>query len=711
MSASNSIDQRKLQFEQQQKLAHAAEEVKLKSSPPLVGQRARFAVKPNGSLPTGFEFPKAMMKKKLTQQLSLNQSTVNPSPPPTIKPSVPLLPKAGSPGVKQKERAWQGDRDSQEASDQDKAKARNVLAGFLTSGAQRSPVKKPLPPLKPTSPGRHSSVKDDRMRSMDISKARIDPDRSHMDAPTINDECQERAKNTKLLLLDNSNSEDTCVQKSDLRVSDVYMLPKEGQLKDNRTKNGNGISWRQECLNNKSLRQDVVSLTGTPSREVSKKPLPPPKKPAHLMSPERNSAKARSTSDLTGSGKDEPAVPPRKLPRTPQPGRAGETKLPGGGVRLSGNVARFNADGAKPLVGGAKPSLGGGVKPILPVSKPKPATPIGTKSKPATEAEIKPKPATPAGSKPKPAIPTGTKPKPAMPAGKKPVIGSKPAAAKFERHLPTPPPKTTNKSLESPKRKPFPPSKPSTSKPGTVSGLRDSHFGRPVSEDSLLLPPSQEEGVSGSISDDLRSSSEADISRMELDETLTFPLSGEGQRAGDEGQRVELEDTVVLAEEEKGDWVVLTSHSGDQPSEEVTLPRKPLPAAPKSVNKQPLVVGEIASSPPVANKPLPSTPSQRVKDVPKALQTLGTGSESEGESSTGKISSLVSVFSPSPSSAAVSRYPPPVNVEAEPPRSPGVPGEGGTKAAGITPAGSPLIRISPSSFSKTITSKRASMCA
>lgn len=201
----------------------------------------------------------------------------------------------------------------------------------------------------------------------------------------------------------------------------------------------------------------------------------------------------------------------------------------------------------------------------------------------------------------------------------------------------------------------------------------------------------------------MRSSSEADAGKTELDETLTFPSSGAGQQEGEEGQTVELENTVVVEEEKKGDWVVVALPSEEE--EEVTSPRKPLPAAPNSVNTQPAVVGEIANIEPVTSKPLPSPPSRRVKDVPKSLQALGTGS---GESSVGKISSLIGIFSPPSSSSTVSRYPPPVNVEAaEPPRSLGVPGEGGT--GGIKPAGcptSPLIRISPSSFSKTIPSKR-----
>lgn len=659
MSTGDSIDQqRKLG----QKLAHAAEEVKLKHSPPLASKHPRATTaKPNGT-PLVPKNDPPWVNQKVTQQRAVIPG--KPSPPQLpggMKPSVPLLPKGNL-------KAGKDGGESLKFSEADKANARNILDGVLkgktpaSSRPKGSPggvSKKPLPPLKPVLATRDQ--RDDRTKSVDLSgkdhQGQLDSALNHGSLS------QARSKVTQSLLLDGSdsgaNNEDSH-ERSD-------KLPKADQSND-RTKGSNDVSWRQ--VGNKSQRKEVASLADSPSREgVPRKPFPPPKKPAHLISPERksavspdrksahlmspkrnsthltsperNSLKARSTSDLMDSGKFVPAATsPKRLAHTPQPVRGAGKTMP--------FETKFNTDGPKPPISGVKPAVSG-TKPVLHGAKPKPATP----AKLTSGAETKPKPlGVPVGTKPKPA---GAKPK--LP-GDKP---TKPSTTKPERQAPQPAPKV----IDSPKQKPLPPSK-----PHPISGLRDSHFGQPVSEECLA-------------DDDPRSSSEADVSRTELDKTLTLP---EEQGAG---QEVELENTVVV-EERSEDWVVVAASPTDSksPSASVktTHPKKPLPMMPRTPNSAIRQVEGNGHSPPFANKPLPSPPSRRGKDAPKPLQTLGAGSESKVESSSN-----------------VPRYPPPL--EAEPPRSPGFHGEAGTKPP--TPSGSPLIRILPSSFSKAMPSECA----
>jgi hypothetical protein len=188
-------------------------------------------------------------------------------------------------------------------------------------------------------------------------------------------------------------------------------------------------------------------------------------------------------------------------------------------------------------------------------------------------------------------------------------------------------------------------------------------------------------GSAGNSYDDLRSSSEADMGRTELDQTLTFPKD-EGQ-VEEVGQGVGLEDTVVV--EENNDWLMVTS----KPSEEgVTTSKQSPPVAHKPIREP----GGLTKSAPITSKPLPSPPSRRVKEPPVPIQTLGMGSESKAESSANKVSPPPSPLTPA------SRHPPPVSMERE---------SGGReiKSNAITPSESPVIRISPSSFSRTIPGK------
>ena len=593
-----------------QKLAHAAEEVKLKHSPPLASKHARSAAKPNGTplLPKN-DSPK--VNQKPTQQLgSAHQRTLiptKPNPPQLpggVKPSVPLLPKANSPGTKVKERAVKDGGESPEISEAEKANARNILDGVLKGRSPESPrpkgspggvAKKPLPPLKPMAT--RGQARDDRTKSVNLSEKGHEGQLHG--SPSDDKECslsQERSKVTRSLLLDSSksgvNNEESCVVNSG-----TCKLPSASQSNDSRTKGNNDVPWRQGGIN-KSQRQGVVSLT----EGVPRKPLPPPKKPAHLMSPERksghlttpkrnssqltsserNSLKSRSTTDLTENGKSVPtAVPPGRLAHTPQPVQA---KLSMGGVKPS--ETKLNADGPKPWV---KPTVSG-AKPSLPGAKPKPGTP----AKLTSDTGTKPKP---------PAVPTGTKPKPAgakpkLPPGDKPTIAhkptiaSKPSTAMPDRRAPPPVPKVTDKGQESPKQRPTPPSK-----PRPISGLRGSHFGQPVAEKCPLEPAQDAKGALCSVTKDLRSSSEADASQTELDKTLTLTASGEEQGAGKE---VELENTVVVVEERSEDWVVVVSPTDSKPPltlEEIMSPKKPLPMTPKSASKE---IGENGHSP---NKP------------------------------------------------------------------------------------------------------------
>lgn len=422
---------------------------------------------------------------------------------------------------------------------------------------------------------------------------------------------------------------------------------------NSRLKSSSALSRSQEELHKiMKKRKEIVSLTCDdvsvfPSQDIpSKKPIALPKTSSPFLL--EKARKLRLASEVSDGGTPSHTTA-AKQPLMPKPALGGP----------------------KPSVGGAKPSIGGtkALGTRKPVGRGKPALP-GTK---------------PAVGKTKPALPGA---KPAV-SSLKPIRNFPPSE---NRHPPPPPPpnKSPGPSIKVARPQPSP------AKTRGIAKLKNAPFSGHVRERSAS--PDETTSSKASVGGEAKACSSAENKdKEELDATLTVT----SQECKD------FEETVVRKPDHE--WVMvddavfaipsLPSDDGVGSKNTKKLPSPPLkpsnmqqssPAATEH-DKKPLPLAN--DSVPVAKKALPPLPQLGSKDA-SSPNVSGSSSKSDFEAPkmVGKVSALMSVFSS-----------PPASTEFEPPKSPGPGGEkGGKSTEKIAPLGSPLIRISPSSFSKTL---------
>ena len=409
------------------------------------------------------------------------------------------------------------------------------------------------------------------------------------------------------------------------------------------------ISKSQEDLNRISKKQDMSPTSSAMASPFhAKKPITP------LKLPQETNRLSRSTSDLSDGGAGGGGGP--KFPLMPKPaapmGRAKSS--------VGSNKPPLALPGAKPVVNRMKPAVPGvkpGGKPAVPGTKP--ALPG---AKPAT------KPKTP-----------GVRPSPSPP---------KTSPAHLKPH-PPPPPKsagTVKRAHTPPKPKPTGP--PPPTKPRPLSKLEAS-----VSRETS--PSSSSDGGAAS--------------GRGLDETLTGMETESRDLEKTLEESEELEKTVVQEEEE---WVMVEGNKRPSPPSPPSKPKSrgqptnsdvtaaaagggvlvtrrnhsPSHPAPPSLSGKPLPSlpkQRSADSAPLSSKPLPSLPPKRhSKDVGMLAKEVGVRSEPNSPKRTSEVGSL------KPISVAVASST--WSKDAEGTQSP------------YLKATSPVIRVSPSSFSKTL---------
>ena len=659
-----------------------------KSSPPLVarygGNCDTSPAKQNSKAEVSPKNLKKSITKKIDAALIQNRGPADSRG----KPSPPLKQKKGN-SFDSKKNAKTISAASESGASSALA---NILQGSPKSGLKVNGEKKPsiFPPAKKPAPRDKQ-----RTKSMEISKLSDNRELSNSFESSFSDEeCSLVIHGSPLALTGKkrSNSFESSISSRDGGV--VRELKDNSvacQLPKKRVSEGGGVTvlTAKDDTTSKS-EEDLCALRRGPTKgksssphnlspvrvTPSKKPPPPPKKVGHL-SPEHGIMKAHSTSDLSSNSQGDESKqvllgvgkPSTIGARTPPVGRA---KLPMGGVKLPVGVAKSLGGGSKPVIG-TKPQLPGN-KPTI--SKTKPALPG---AKPVISAA-------------KPKIPNSNT-KPVLPVGE----GKHISGTDKKKPLPVPPDKRS-----------FSPPPPSPTKVGPTSplqspvkGLKDAEENNQTAEKSKS--PEEAGLPEKRVGTDVKTRTTSSVSigsQRDLDATL---------------KAEDLEKTLTGSGSQE--WIVVEKTS--QSSQKDKAPKR-LPSLPskKSTQRSPSPL-ESTSNPPSPlpsdsttqkNKPLPSLPhNNKVSHSIPPLSISESNSETAKPSS--KVGALKNIFS-SPVSSPLSPSPPmSVISNKDTPKSPGLVVDKGARSgrsSATTPPppvpSSPLIRITPGSFSNPVTS-------